>query len=226
MKHGRRGGIVKHGRDTLLMLALSLALSVAAPLMAAQAATIVGLWHMNETSGSTANDSSGHHNDGKLQNIQFTSGAYQFNGHNSRVLVPDSSSLDPGNSDITISLQVKFTARPSRSVGDYDLLRKGDGNSFYKIEISEQGKARCQFHGSSGDAGLVFGPDLSNGQWHTITCSKTGTRISGTVDGKGSSRGAHVGSISNNSPLSFGGKASGSQDLYQGLMSEVKITVG
>ena len=109
---------------------------------------------------------------------------------------------------------------------DYDLLRKGDGGSFYKIEISSEGKARCQFHGSSGDAGMVFGPNLANGQWHTITCTKTGTKISGKADGASASRGAHVGTISNGVSLSLGGKASGSQDLYQGLMSEVKITIG
>ena len=213
-------------RTGLRTSVLSLALSALLPLAAAQAATTVGLWHMDESSGSTANDSSGHHNDGKLQNIQFASGAYQFNGHNSRVLVPDSSSLDPGSSDITISLKVKFTVKPSRSVHDYDLLRKGDGGSFYKIEIASDGRARCQFHGSSGDAGMVFGPNLANGQWHTITCTKTASRISGKADNASASRGAHVGSISNSVPLSFGGKSSGSQDLYQGSMAEVKITIG
>ena len=213
-------------REVLMTLALSLALMALLPMAAAQASTTVGLWHMDETSGSTAYDSSGHHNNGRDQNIQFVSGAYGFNGHSSRVLVPDSSSLDPGSSDITISLRVKFTARPSRAVHDYDLLRKGGDGNLYKIEITSQGKARCQFHGSNNDAGLVFGPDLSNGQWHTITCTKTGTKISGHVDGVSASRGAHVGSISNGIALSFGGKSSGTQDLYQGLMDEVRITVG
>ena len=37
----------------------------------ARAAATVGLWHMNETSGSTANDSSDENNDGGLSNITF-----------------------------------------------------------------------------------------------------------------------------------------------------------
>jgi hypothetical protein len=180
---------------------------------------------MDETSGSIANDSSGHNNDGKLQNIKFSSGAYEFNGHNSRVLIPDSSSLDPGNSDITISLKVRLTIKPSRSVHDYDLVRKGS-SSYYKIEITEQGRARCQFHGSSGEAGLVVGPNLADGKWHTISCTKTSSNISGKADGASASHGAHVGSISNGVALSLGGKASGTQDLYQGFMDEVKITIG
>ena len=217
---------MRHPRHALITIALALAASAAAPLSAAQAATTAGLWHMDESSGTTAHDSSGHNNDGKLQNIQFTSGAFGFNGHNSRVLVGNSSSLNPGSADITISLKVKFSVKPSHSVHDYDLVRKGDGGSFYKIEITSAGKARCQFHGSSGDQGIVFGPNLANGQWHTITCSKSGSRISGTADGASGSAGAHIGSISNGVPLSLGGKSSGSQDLYQGLMAEVKIVIG
>jgi sialidase-1 len=203
---------------------LVVALALVAPVRAVQAATTVGLWHMD--SGPTAVDSSGHHNDGHLQNVQVASGTYDFNGHSSRVLVPDDPSLDPGSGDITISVKVKFTARPSHSVHDYDVIRKGGNGSFYKIEITNTGRARCQFHGSSGAQGIVLGPDLSNGQWHTIECTKTSSKIEGRVDGHAASHNAHIGSISNGTALSFGGKSSGSQDLYQGQMDEVRITIG
>ncbi len=190
------------------------------------AATTVGLWHMDETSGSTAVDSSGHHNDGKNSNIAYAAGAYGFNGRSSRVLVSDDASLDPGSTDITIALKVRFTVAPSRAVHDYDLVRKGDSSTFYKIEITLEGRARCQFHGSSRDGGLVFGPDLSDGQWHTITCTKTSSKIAGSVDGRSASRSVQIGSISNGVSLSLGGKSSGTQDLYLGSMDEVKITIG
>jgi hypothetical protein len=202
---------------------LSLALSIPA---IARATTVAGLWHMDEHAGNIAADSSGHHNDGHLQNVQLVSGAFGFNGHNSRILVPDDASLDPGNADITISVKVKFTVKPSHSVHDYDVVRKGGNGNYYKIEIANTGRARCQFHGTSGGQGLVLGPDLSNGQWHTIQCTKTGSRIEGKVDGHSASRGAHIGNISNGTALSLGGKASGTQDLYQGLMDEVRITIG
>lgn len=215
----RRASSIVVGTFLTIVTALS-------PVGAARGATTAGLWHMDEHSGSTAVDSSGHHNDGRLQNIQFVSGAFGFNGHNSRVVVPDDASLDPGNADITISVKVKFSVKPSHSVHDYDVVRKGGNGNYYKIEISNTGRARCQFHGTSGGQGIVFGPDLSNGQWHTIECTKTGSRISGKVDGHSSSRGAHIGAISNGTALSFGGKASGSQDMYQGLMDEVRIVIG
>jgi len=41
----------------------------------ARASTVAGWWRMDETSGTVAADSSGHHNDGKLENIQLDSGA-------------------------------------------------------------------------------------------------------------------------------------------------------
>lgn len=192
----------------------------------AWASSTVGLWHMDSTSGSVAHDSSGSGNDGHLQHITFASGAYSFNGTSSRVLIPDDPSLDPGSRDITISLKVKFTQKPSRAVHDYDVLRKGGGGPLYKIEISLHGRARCQFHGSKKGAGIEFGPDLSDGQWHTITCRKTTTSISGTVGNSSTSQHVAVGSISNGVALALGGKSSGTQDLYKGLMDEVRIVFG
>jgi hypothetical protein len=189
----------------------------------ARASTVTGWWRMDESSGTVAADSSGHHDDGKLENIQLDSGAYAFNGTNSRVLVPDDAILNPGAADITISVDVKFS---SIHVHDYDLVRKGQSGDFYKIEIASSGRARCQFHGSAHDDGLVFGPSLADGTWHTIVCTKTGSKISGKVDGHSATRSVSVGAITNHDPLSFGGKASGTQDLYRGLMRDVLISIG
>ena len=195
------------------------------PLLSAPAwsSTLVGLWHMDETGGDVAHDSSGFGNDGTLEHITFASGAYAFNGTSSRVLIGNDSSLNPGDADITISVNVNFD---SIHIHDYDLVRKGGSGALYKIEISSTGKARCQFHGSKRSAGIVFGPDLSDGQWHTITCRKTATSISGTVGKASAMRHAVIGSISNRVALSLGGKSSGTQDLYRGLMNEVRIAIG
>ena len=71
-----------------------------------------------------------------------------------------------------------------------------------------------------------MGPALNDGHWHTITCQKTASTISGTVDGTTSTKTVTIGSISNSASLVFGGKASGSDDLYEGEMDEVVITLG
>jgi hypothetical protein len=189
----------------------------------ASASTLAGLWHMDETAGAVAHDSSGFGNDGKLEHVTFASGAYAFNGTSSRVLIGNDSNLNPGDADITISVDVNFD---SIHIHDYDLVRKGGSGALYKIEISSAGKARCQFHGSKNDSGIVVGPDLSDGQWHTITCRKTANSISGTVGSATATQHAVVGSISNGVALSLGGKSSGTQDLYKGLMKEVRIAMG
>ena len=213
-----------------IFLAIGLALSHPLP---ASASTTAGLWYMDETSGTTATDSSSNHNDGTLHDVGFVTpgyngsgGAYSFNGTSSQVIVPNSSSLSPGSSDISISVHVNFTVKPSSTVGDYDVVRKGKGSQYYKIEILGSGKAFCSFHGSSNNGSVTISPVLDDGKWHTITCKKTSGSVSGTVDGKTTSKNVTIGSISNSASLVFSGKASGSGDFYNGLMDEVSISVG
>jgi len=211
---------------------IALSLALAAQATPAQAASVVGLWRMDETSGTTAIDSSGNGNSGVLSNIALvtpgfdgTGGAYSFNGTSSKVLIPNSASLNPGTANVSVTVHVLFTAKPTGS-GDYDLLRKGK-SVYYKIEIASSGQARCQFHGSAGGSGLVFGPNLADGRWHTIMCTKTATSISGIVDGTSTkSKTVTIGSITNTVALSLGGKAEGNQDLYPGVMDEVSIAFG
>lgn len=204
---------------------------------ASGAATTVGLWHMDETSGTTAYDSSGHNNDGSLTHITFvspgfdgTGGAYSFDGTSSQVRVPSSASLNPGTQAITVTVHVKFTLLPG-SVGDYDLVRKTGSGTFYKIEIGPKGQAVCLFKGTTGKGRVVFGPALNDGSWHTITCTRTwpstqGEVVTAIVDGQSSGKAASVGSISGPTPLVLSGKKTGTQDLYNGVMDEVSIAVG
>ena len=66
-------------------------------------------------------------NSGTLSNITLgvpglAGTAYGFNGVDSIVTVPDSPTLNPGSSDFSFTLSVRFTLIPK---SDYDLLRKG-----------------------------------------------------------------------------------------------------
>jgi Concanavalin A-like lectin/glucanases superfamily len=196
----------------------------------ATAASTVALWHMDESSGGMA-DSSGSGNDGTLQNITRVapgyggSGrAYSFNGTNARVVVKNSPSLNPGTQGITVTVHVKTGVQPPPSVGDYDLVRKGSG--IYKMEIMGSGQGYCKFAGSGGSASIKAGPNVTDGQWHTISCRKTSSRITLTVDGNSWSKSANVGSISSGATLVLSGKPNGSGDRYKGVMDEVSIAIG
>lgn len=201
------------------------ALAVALLAQAASAAT-VALWHMDETSGSTMVDSVGS-SDGTLKNVAvdqngFLKRAYGFNGSSSIVKVPSSATFNPGSADFSFTVRVKFSKLPA---DDYDLLRKGLSSTkggHYKGEILPTGKAMCHYKGSKASRTKTAGPNLADGAWHTITCSKKASSITLIVDGVSYQKSVSIGAISNKAVLTIGAKSSGG-DWYDGLMDEVSF---
>lgn len=203
---------------------------------AAGAATTVALWHMDEALGATSMvDSSGNNNNGVPVGTAFGQpgvfgSAYGFDGSTSSVTVPDSTTLDPGASDFSFTLNVNFSAIPAT---DYDLLRKGVSSTaggHYKVEILKKkhgtvAEASCHYGGSRGTAGILAKTNLADGLWHSITCTKTSGSISITVDGATKLKSVTIGSISNAMPLWLGAKFKGTRgaDHYAGLMDEVSV---
>ncbi len=192
---------------------------------------------MDELSGTAMLDSVGQNN-GMLSNITLgVSGlagtAYGFDGVDSIVTVPDSPTLNPGSSDFSFSVSVRFTIIPA---SDYDLLRKGLSTTKggdYKLEaVSTQhgaaAQAHCLFAGSKGSSQVVAGPNLADGLWHTISCAKTTKSIGLTIDGQTFTKSASVGSITNSAPLTLGAKLKGSklQDRYVDAMDEAIFSLG
>ena len=219
-------------RTCRILILLAVSVGVLAAPVGASAATTVALWHMDESSGQMV-DSSSSGNDGTLSNVTRVSPgyngggrAYSFNGSNSKVTVPNDSSLNPGSQNVTIKAHVKFSSRPSSSIGDYDLVRKQSNTAgTYKMEILITGKAFCRFAGTGGALSITAGPDLSDNRWHTITCKKTSSSVTLTVDGASFSRSGSVGSISSSIVLVLGAKPTGG-DWHKGLMDEVSIVFG
>ena len=199
---------------------------------ATAAGDTVGLWHMDESSGSTMNDSSTHNNDGKLEHVSFSpngwSGrAYSFNGFNSLVVIPNHASLNPGTADIVLSAYINVTTKPTPAEFDYDIIRKKGQGRIYKMEILYTGTGYCQFKGSQANGVVKGGPVVTDGRWHHLECRKTSNRVSLLVDGvEVKSKSIGVGSISNNTTLVLGGKPDRSDDWFRGLMDEVSITFG
>ena len=217
----------RHRIGALCFIGLALSL-IQTP--ASATPTVVGLWHMDEILGTTATDASGNGHDGVNTNIAFvapgfdgTGGAYSFNG-SSRVFILDSPGLNPGAQDITLTAHVMTSTLPG-SVGDYDLIRKAKDQT-YKMEIAGTGTGFCKFKGTSGGSSVKGGPNVVDGLWHTIVCTKTSTQISLTVDGiTVATKTVTLGSISPPIDLYLGRKPDGT-DAYTGLMDEVSITIG
>jgi hypothetical protein len=192
---------------------------------------LVALWHMDEASGTLMYDSIGNHT-GTLRSVQtglpgFLGSGYGFNGSSSYVSVPTAGDLNPGSADITITIHFKTTGTPPAPPADWDLIRKGlytTTGGEYKMEFQQSGQASCGFKGSAGYAELITGPNLIDGQWHTIQCVKTASAIKVIVDGQTFSKAASVGSIANTTPVVIGARPG--SDWTQGTLDEASIQIG
>jgi len=199
----------------------------------ASSSSVVGLWHLDETSGTTAFDSSGNGNNGAISG-PVTLGvpghlntAYSF-VPKSTVIVPNASDLVPGTAKITISYWLKTTTLPCCNGIDYDMFTKGDHSSKggqIKIEVQENGQASCMFRGSGGGKQLQAGPNVVDGQWHQVTCVRNGTQIVETVDGASFSVTKATGAITVSDPIRLGSHKGGG-DWYKGVLDEVTYSIG
>jgi hypothetical protein len=192
---------------------------------------LVALWHMDEASGTVMYDSIGNHT-GTLHSVQtglpgFLGSGYGFNGSSSYVSVPTAGDLNPGSADITITIHFKTTGTPPPPPADWDLIRKGlytTTGGEYKMEFQQSGQASCGFKGSAAYAELIAGPNLIDGQWHTIQCVKTASAIKVIVDGQTFSKAASVGSIANTTPVVIGARPG--SDWTKGTLDEASIQIG
>ena len=184
-------------------------------------------WEMNETGSPPATmvDSSGGGHDGQpMGGIVGDGSTYTFDGTGVVVVSdPDGTTLSPGSQDITITASVAFTQLPPHH--DYDIVRKkpaGVKGMQYRMEIMATGKAKCFFTGDSGNAAITAKPVLNDGQFHTISCTKTSSTIGITVDGKAKTKSVLIGSIVNATNISIGAKLEGGDD-FVGRMRYVKL---
>jgi concanavalin A-like lectin/glucanase superfamily protein len=221
-----------------MVAAAAAALALGASPAAATTPTTVALWHLDETSGTSAFDSVGG-NTGTIHNATlgvpgFAGTAYRFDGKSAYVDVPTSNTLNPGTAPIQFTVELRYTVTPGKtSTTDYDVLRKGtssDSAQFYKLEIRHDNRAVCRFVGSkTSTTGILIhtGPVLNDGRWHTVTCTKTDTQIALTVDGRTFAKNGVVGSIANSGPVTLGAKpGSRFSDFYNGDLDEVSISIG
>ena len=228
-------GRIRGRLGAVVVVAFAAAAAAAPP---ASAATVAGLWHMDEVDGTTMVDASGNGLDGSLLGVTtgqpgFTGDAgdlsYGFFGKPSIVTVPSSPLINPGSADIAVSARLRMTQKPSQTVGDYDVVRKGLAGTKggdYKVEVLDNGYLFCRFRGAAGALTYRHGPNLADGAWHQVSCTRTATGLTLTVDGRSWSKTGKTGSISNTSALLVGTQDNTGTDQYSGLMDELSVTIG
>ncbi len=198
---------------------------------------LVAWWKLDETSGSTASDSSGNSHSGALTNFpnddsQWVTGKYDnaltFDGVDDRVSIGDVDALDfDQNTSFTYSLWVKV----DESVGTWDMpFWKGGGsagNAGYDMEL---GTSYWQADISDGTSLKIalFGTETSFlGNWTMLTAVvdreddelrayADGVQVGSAVDI------SSLGSLATSNSLTFGSASSGSHP-FKGKIDNVMI---
>jgi PKD repeat protein len=192
-------------------------------------ATVAGTedtWHLDETSGTMMQDSTGSH-PGLLHNITLgrtgvSSTAYGFNGTSSYVRIPSAPDLNAFGRDVRISFDLRTTTVPA--LPDYDLFRKGQApGPEYKVEMQPSGQISCYFKGDLDSVNVEAGPDLHDGAWHHVVCEKHATSVTLTIDGVKYTKTRAVGSIANDYDVIIGAYPTG--DFYQGELDELTFSI-
>jgi hypothetical protein len=189
----------------------------------------VARWDMNERSGTTMIDSvAGRH--GTTANVRtgqpgYSGLGYAFDGESSSASVPSVDALNPGSRDIRLTIYLKTVHKPD-SV-DWDLFRKGYAQRSpgrYKMEYQPTGQAGCDFADRAevhGAGRVMGGPDLADGRWHQVSCTKTAASIELTVDARTvATKEVRLGTIANTDPVVLGayrGPAQGGSPPHAGF---------
>ena len=157
---------------------------------------------------------------------------FDFHNHPPAITVPDRPSLNPGGSGFWMSARIKFSTVPTAADGDdYDLIRKGlsaTSGGFSKMEalpspgFTRPVQAHCSMKGSITSHSVTAGPDLADGQWHTIQCLKESGALSVIIDGAKTTDAVTLGSFSDGAVVAVGGKELGG-DFYDGVMDELQL---
>jgi hypothetical protein len=206
----------------------------------AAATVLLAQWDMNEAAGATVMvDSSGHGINGAIgtavQTKALFDGATAYRWSNvkpnqppakpERLVQVANPALNPGTRDYAVTIRYRTT----HDFGN--LIQKGQSGSkggYFKFQ-QPNGIVSCLFRGSAGSAAVGSKTALNDGQWHTVRCERTATQVTMTVDGVlvGTTKHA-TGSISNNVPLTIGGKRNCDQveitcDYFAGDIDYVTI---
>jgi endonuclease/exonuclease/phosphatase family metal-dependent hydrolase len=143
-------------------------------------------WKLDETSGTTAADSSGNGHNGTLTNgpawttAGTIGGALTFDGVDDHVEVASPSALLQPTGAFAISAWIKYTATDTSGSSEVATM----GNS-YGLRVRSTGEVSAYF--ASGPAAWNFatttGAGLNDGTWHHVVGQYTGSALQVYVDG-------------------------------------------
>ncbi len=187
----------------------------------------VGHWKLDQTSGTTATDSSPFAKHGAVAGTANWStdcggmGVFDFNGSTNYVSMTNAAQFQPTTA-LTIAAWVKGDAWGSG--GDVDtILRKGDTNpNNFAFHIAD-GKLELSLDGNNG-SGIRGNTVLATGQWYHVAAVWNGSTVrlfvNGVLDNTPPSRSGTI--ATDTRPLYIGGRT-GSTDMFDGMLRGVRF---
>jgi hypothetical protein len=169
------------------LAALLAALAAMTPASASAATNLGAFWHLDESSGTTALDSSGNANHGTISGASRTTGRFgrslRFDGNDDSVFIARSATLEPAA--VTVESWVRGSASPGAfkhiisqgayqcEVASYGLYTGAGGIAFYVSNGSDDQVA----------VSPQAPPSIWDGAWHHVAGTYDGTAVRLFVDG-------------------------------------------
>ncbi len=210
---------------------------------AGKAMSVVADWQLNEAPGARVMvDNGPRHLDGSVGSLVRTGAkvngatAYSWSwakpntppAQPQRLVTIDSAALNPGSADYAITFRYRTTHRFG------NIIQKGQATTAggqVKIELPN-GYVTCLFNGANGRRAIRSTIAINDGQWHTVTCSRTSAGVTVSIDGtyRRTIKG-WTGPISNSWPMTIGGKPRCDQvkvtcDYFVGEIDWVRVEAG
>ena len=193
----------------------------------------VGVWHMNEASGTVA-DATGHGLGASSAKSTAGSVAYAggvvgnarqtaVNGTKDYLTIPNYNSHNVG-SDFTFSCWYDATARPG-----YDRLvsRKTsyDAKNGWEVELASS-NTKLSARGASGTNISATIPDIVSSGWMRLAFVYSGNTLKAYLDGVQVGSGTIDAATDNGNSLSIGCNANGSEAYFVGYVDEARLRKG
>lgn len=186
---------------------------------------LVAHYALDETSGTTAIDSSSNSNNGTLiggstrVDGYIGIGAIDFAADFDRVEVADNTALDFGSGDFSTSFWFNSGFPPAANAR---LIGQADGANGWVIFSDNAGDLNFLVLGSTTSTTVSVNGLLDN-TWHHLTAQRSGNSFEVYIDGSlVSSTTANVGTVTSTEPLMLGTSTAISSE-YDGLLDEVRI---
>ncbi|QTA92011.1 Concanavalin A-like lectin/glucanases domain-containing protein [Desulfonema magnum] len=196
---------------------------------------LIGHWKLDETSGTTAADSSPYGNDGTLQNEFSFDGdslpgkldrCLDFDGTDDLIQTPDNDDKLQLSGDYTSSVWIRAHPSQNNWAGIYTKVSPDGKENHWNLQFNDDApKKLIVMHSGDNewDTGITL--DHVKGDWHHVAIVRSGTTQTSYIDGiREKSDTWSVNPKSGNGHLNIGGDRTASDTyIFQGRIDDLRI---